>query len=201
MKTGVCLILICVLSACGFEPMAGQSTQSYDQQALPAALARVTIQAKSPESMRMIGQQFRIDLEDLINPSGSEAAKEYILDVSLAPIVQPGFITPDGKAQRFLVFLQSSYTLTRLSDGKLLESGNMRRNSSYSNLPNSYYSTYIAEQDTIKRLSKELAEQYRMKLASVLSSPPKTPGNVLPNTPPPLMTEPDQVIGLPPGQF
>lgn len=188
-----------LFAACGFEPMAAKSTQAYNQQALPEVLSAVQVTVSSPENLRTLSQQFRIDLEDLINPAGSDRQKAYLLEVWLNPYIQPGLITPDGKAQRYLVSFNSSYTLSRFSDGKILENGNVTRNSSYSNLPNSYYSTYIAEQDTLKRLSKELAEQYRMKLASVLSAPPEVAGEkqvISPPTPP----LPEKAITIPMGQ-
>lgn len=173
----ICASLICLaLTACGFEPMAGQSTKAYEGQALPSALASVNIIANGPDEMRMIAQDFRIALEDLINPGGNNSnGSDYRLEVSLAPTTQPGLIAPDGKAQRYIVRLDSSFSLSRNSDGKVIENGKLSRSSSYSNQPNSYFSTYIAEQDTIKRLNKELAEQYRMKLASLLTSPPSKP--------------------------
>lgn len=188
--------LIC-LTACGFEPMASNSTSSYRNDAMPSALAHVAIVADTPADKRLIGEEFRIRLEDLIRPGQSLQTADYTLTVSLNPITSPGLIAPDGKAQRYLVSLNSTYRLNN-SDGRMIEQGNLSRNSSYSNLPNSYYSTYVAEQDTLKRLSQELAEQYRMKLASLLASPPKTPSELPKTAPPTLQTiDPTATFGLP----
>ncbi len=188
------------LTACGFKPMAATYTNAYDDQSLPAAMASVRVEAASTDTQRLLGQNFRIALEDLIDPSGgASTGSAYVLQVSLEPYIQPGLIAPDGKAQRFLVSLNSSYVLKRLSDGAVLDNGRLNRSSSYSNLPNSYFSTYIAEQDTIKRMSKELAEQYRMKLASILASLPSEPGEIAPS-PPPIYIRPEQAISVPFGQ-
>jgi hypothetical protein len=189
-----------LLAACGFKPIAATSTKSYENQQLGEAIASVNVQATGPVNAKLLGQNFRIALEDLINPGGmNSTGSAYGLEVSLDSLTQPNLIAPDGKAQRFLVYLNSTYTLTRYSDGKVLENGKLNRSGSYSNLPNSYYSTYIAEQDTIKRLTKELAEQYRMKLASILTAPPKEPTEILPDAPP-ILTRDQEGINRPFGQ-
>lgn len=175
-RTAITLLLIAALAGCGFEPMGAVKQHGAASDSLLGEMAQVSVEVSSNQNKRLLTQHFRITLEDLINPGEQLATqKAYALRINLGSIASPGFIAPDGKAQRFLVNLRSSYSLVRLADGAVIENGQLNRTSSYSNLPNSYFSTYAAEQDTLKRLAGELAEQYRMKLASLLTSPPSTP--------------------------
>lgn len=162
-----CLFSAMLLTACGFEPMAAKTASSPSSPALAQELAAMNIRVSSIPEQRLLAQHFRSSLEDLINPGlayGSD--RLYNLSISLGTIVSPGLIAPDGKAQRFIVNLRSSYVLTRVSDNKLVSKGEVQRVGSYNNLPNAYFSTFVAEQDTLKRLAAELAEEYRMRLAS-----------------------------------
>ena len=179
---------IILLAGCGFRPMAAADVATPGGQALSGERASVDIQAQTRRDGRALGQLFRVTLEDLINPGQKRANNQtYQLRVSLSPIVSPGFVAPDGKAQRFIVNLQSGYELRRIADNELIEHGTLSRSSSYSNLPNSYFSTFVAEQDTLKRLTQQLAEEYRFKLASLISNPPakpsEMPDNFLENDP------------------
>lgn len=189
----ICLSLI-AFSACGFKPMASKKTDAMiGNHALRHAMASVRIHANTTNDLNLTGQHFRIELEDLINP-GERLSDEikYQLNVNLTRQTIPGFVAPDGKAQRFLVDLRSEFELIDLASGRVIERGKLKRSSSYSNRPNAYFSTYVAEQDTLKRLAGELAEEYRMKLASLLKAPPVEPTmqidqkeNYIPNLPDP----------------
>ena len=188
-----------LLAGCGFEPMASTQSKSTSGHALSTELASVRVEVTtSRHDQRLLAQQFRTRLEDLLDPGqliGGE--KQYVLYVNLSPIITPSFIAPDGKAQRFIVNLMSSYQLVRPADNKTIEQGALNRNSSYSNLPNSYFSTYIAEQDTTKRLAEELAEEYRMRLASLITSPPETPNKQITQPIIPPSTRPESAVTIP----
>lgn len=192
--------LLCslLLGACGFEPMAGTNTTSAAGNSLPSELASVAIEAHTNRDQRLLGQQFRIALEDLINPGQLQGTqKHYALRVHLAPLTNPGFIAPDGTAQRFLVNLRSTYELIDLRSNETIERGSLDRNSSYSNLPNSFFSTYVAEQDTLRRLSAQLAEEYRLKLASLITTPPSKPSKELFEAPDTIINPQETATGVP----
>ena len=186
------------VSACGFTPMASTTTKSAAGQSLSTELASVDIRANANHDQRLLSQQFRIALEDLINPGQLHGTqKYYALRVHLTPLTSPGFIAPDGTAQRFLVNLRSTYELIDLRNNNTIERGSLNRNSSYSNLPNSFFSTYVAEQDTLKRLTQQLAEEYHLKLASLITSPPETPSNESFEPPENTSIRPESAITVP----
>ena len=60
----LCLSLIfsplIILSGCGFEPMAAQSTKSYDQKQMPTTLTGIAVRTNTQPNQRMIGETFRI---------------------------------------------------------------------------------------------------------------------------------------------
>jgi len=172
----IILASLITLSACGFRPMASVETRQADNAVLAHELASIDIQTSTAGNQRLLKQRFQAALEDLINPGElTRNDHRYVLQVNLVHAIAPGFINPDGTAQRFLIELRSNFVLTRLADNKIIERGILRRSSSYSNLPNSFFSTYVAEQDTLKRLAEQLAEEYRLKLASLLARPPEEP--------------------------
>ncbi len=117
-----------------------------------------------------VGQVFRNRLEDNLNPNASAAPKQYRLSVSLATISTPGIVDTTGAILRYTLRMDSHYTLIRNSDGKIIHTGDIRRTASYNNVPNAYFSTYVSQEDTTTRLAESLAEEYRMRLASILSS-------------------------------
>lgn len=157
-----------LLSACGFQPVAA-TAPSATETPLAADMAGIRVNISSLPEQRLLGQHFKSELEDLLNPGGASGHRQYELHVNLGTLVAPGLIAPDGKAQRFLVTLQSSYQLVRLSDNKRISKGTLQRVGSYNNLPNAYFSTYVADQDMLKRLAHALAAEYRLRLASALA--------------------------------
>ncbi len=163
MKRVLALIAMLTLTACGFEPMAGKR----------AGDARVGTQLAGIEVAPVpgaIGLQFRTSLEDLINPGETIAgAPQYRLRVALNPTTTPAIVAPDGSTLRYNMQLNSTYTLTRLSDGKQIREGAIRRIGAFNSVPNQYFSSFVSEQDALKRLSIALAEEYRFRLASILA--------------------------------
>jgi hypothetical protein len=151
-----------LLAGCGFSPVYAKK----QTQATPL-LAGVQIDPVSSPNRRM-SQQFQADLEDQLNP-GSAGNPPYRLRTTLKSNAAAIGVAPDGTISRYNVFLNSSYILYRNADGKRMASGNVSHVSSYNNVSNAYFSTYIAEQDAIKRGVAELAQLYRQRLAAYLS--------------------------------
>src|SRR5581483_4688173 len=99
-----------------------------------------------------IGQEFKEDLEDQINPGNSiTAAPAYRLAVSLTTNEAAIGVSRDGTVSRYNVYLNSTYTLTRTADSKQVAAGTLNHVSSYNNLVNDYFSTYISDADATKR--------------------------------------------------
>ncbi len=156
------LLIPLTLAGCGFQPLYGkhQPTSS------PGMLAGVKVDTISGR----MGQRFKADLEDRLNPSGAVPANPaYRLSATLTNASSPIGVARDGTISRYNVYLESTYVLTRISDGKQITKGSLRHVSSFSNLANEYFSTFVSEEDAIKRGVTELSEMYRQRLATYLS--------------------------------
>ena len=162
-----------MVSACGFEPMYGK--QSASGQALFSGVLVETTTAGR------IGQQLRIALEDELNPgaaASTQAAYRLVADIKHS---EAGIDSArDGTVSRYNVYLISDYKLYRVSDGALMTSGNLRHVSSYSNITNQYFSTYVAAEDGLRRGLLELSKLYRQRLATYIT---QNDGRPLPQKP------------------
>jgi LPS-assembly lipoprotein len=159
------LVIMLALSACGFQPLYGQRSNDGS----PQTLAGVSVDPISASTGRM-GQQFKADLEDKLNPQGAVPPRpSYRLSATLVSTSSAIGIARDGTVSRYNVYLDSAYTLYRNSDGKPVTKGSLRHVSSYNNIANEYFSTYVSEEDAVKRGITELAEAYRQRLSSHLA--------------------------------
>ncbi|OYW14265.1 MAG: hypothetical protein B7X02_00390, partial [Rhodospirillales bacterium 12-54-5] len=114
------------------------------------------------------GQLLEAEIKDAINPDYEHHEKIYGLNIAINSTETRLFINPDGTSTRSDIPLTSSYTLTRLSDGKLLDKGTITRISSY-NTSNADYSSYVSLRDAQRRGVMELAQNYKLRLANVLA--------------------------------
>lgn len=175
------MLLPFLLAACGFEPM--YAKQSGKQNAL---LAGVRVEGAPPGRL---GQQFRIALEDQLNPEGVMPVDPlYRIQVTFDHTEAAIDTARDGTVSRYNVYLNSNYKLYRISDGVLMTSGSLRHVSSYNNITNEYFSTYVAQEDALERGIVELGKLYRQRLAVYLTQNggnPKPQVNAVPDAPPP----------------
>jgi LPS-assembly lipoprotein len=158
------LVVLCVLlalPACGFQPVHSKAAQP------GIAPVGIAVEVSAPD--RLSKERLTAELEDRLNPGGLPAQPAYRLNVQLSSSVGAIGVARDGTVSRYNVNLLSSYTLTREGEKEPLTSGGLRSVSSYNNLTNQYYSTYISEQDAIRRGIGELAELYAQRLAPVLA--------------------------------
>lgn len=152
------VISLLALTSCGFRPMHGEDSRQ-------AFSGGVLIETPNDR----MGQQFRQDLEDRLNPNGVVPPRPaYKLSVTLNAAASAIGVARDGTVSRFNVTLGSSFQLKRIADGKVIKTGNVQHVSSYNNQVNQYYSTYISEKDAISRGITELAELYRQRIGLVL---------------------------------
>lgn len=146
--------------ACGFHPL--YAKKSDDSTSASQLLAGVKI---DPVGGRM-GQQFRENLEDALNPGKSiSSVVPYRLSVTLTDNATAIDVDPNGLVARYNVYITSHYVLYDAS-GKQLTSGDLSHVSSYNNLTNEYFSTYVSEQDALTRGIVELSEMYRQRLGA-----------------------------------
>lgn len=154
---------VLLLTACGFKPMYGAKKGAPEASIAGVEVAQIT-------GERRLTQQLKADLEDRLNPAGAVPAKPtYKLTLNLRSTASPIGVARDGTVSRYNVYLDSDYTLVRLADSKEMTKGSLRHVSSYNNLVNQYYSTYVSEQDALTRGVTELSELYRQRLSPFLA--------------------------------
>jgi LPS-assembly lipoprotein len=157
------LITALTLSGCGFQPLYAKKPKE-DVSKIFAGVKIDSIPGRS-------GQELKAALEDHLNPGGAIPQKPtYRLSLTLVNSTVPIGVARDGTVSRFNIYVTSHYTLYRIADDKAVTSGDLSYVNSYNNLANEYYSTYISEQDAIKRNVTEIAQLYRQRLSTYLDA-------------------------------
>lgn len=160
------LSLICVLAlaaACGFQPLHSRAYR--EQQSIDLSSLMVTV-----DNSRH-GQLLEAEISDAINPDYQRAAKLYHLAIAVKENDVPLFIKPDGTSARGDIQLTSTFRLTRLADNALVNSGTIHRVSSYNTSDQAAegYASFVSVADAKKRAVLELAQDYKLRMANVLS--------------------------------
>lgn len=193
-----CLALLLLLVACGFQPLHGQAyraAQSVDLSSLVIEVSGTSITPNgtgigSSSLPRRYGEQLKADIEDQVNPSGTTAEKLFKLSIAYSELENHLFVKPDGTASRGDLVYHSTYTLTRLLDGKPIASGSIDRISSYNLSLTADYASYVSIEDARKRGMQELAQDYKLRLAALLptlNNPTATALEKKPETPLPVL--------------
>jgi hypothetical protein len=172
LQNKACLYLsLLLLASCGFQPMYGRHQESEADSALRAGIKVDHVTSSSAGvSHSRVAQLFKANLEDQLNPGGASGNAAYRLAVTLTSRASPIGVDPAGTVSRYNVFMNSNYVLYRNSDGVRMTSGTLTHVSSYNNITGAYFSTYISEQDALKRGIEELAQLYRQRMASFIVS-------------------------------
>jgi hypothetical protein len=173
------LIGILFLSACGFQPLHGQAYR----QSLTVDLTMLTVNVKGSDITpnatstlpRRYGELLKAEIIDQVNPMGEHGEKLYRLNITFTEMEQALFVNPDGTASRGDLIYNSFYELTRIHDAKVVASGTIQRTSSYNTAPTADYASYVSIEDARKRGVTELAQDYKLRLASLLPTL-NTPG-------------------------
>lgn len=156
------LLASLTLSGCGFEPLYSKE-KSEQHSELSAGVKIDSIPGR-------LGQIFRSKLEDSLNPSGGIPNKPaYRLQTKIDHINVPISVARDGTVSRFNIHFNSEYVLIRTEDQVPVTSGKLSYITSYNNLTNVYFSTYVSEQDALKRGTTALSELYRQRLSAYLA--------------------------------
>ncbi len=157
------LLPLLVLVGCGFEPMYGRQEKTASSGSLLGGIAIEPVSGRP-------GQLFTAELEDQLNPQGKVPSDpKYRLQPTLTLREAAIGVARDGTVSRYNIYLDSYYKLYRTSDNQLMTSGNLRHVSSYNNILNEYYSTYVAQEDAYKRGVTELAKLFRQRIGAYLT--------------------------------
>lgn len=155
------MVVMCVvIGGCGFSPLYGNKAQGKGTVTELAAIELADIKGR-------MGQRLKNRLEDLFNPQHRHTTKGYVLDVVIQVTNTPFGIQLDSRITRYKTVISLNYTLVDKSTGKILSTGVVERQGGYDAL-NSDYATYISEKDNEKRITKELAEDIKLRLTSLL---------------------------------
>jgi LPS-assembly lipoprotein len=159
------------LGGCGFEPLYGKQE---DGPGVTAELAQVYVM---PIPNRL-GQILYNYLRDRVVPYGQPGDPKYVLAVALGQNFSSAAIRPDATASRLNVTMQAFYYLYDAQTRKLLTQGVAQSMGAY-NVRAEPYPTLVSRQDVESRISRDLGDEVRNRLAIYFSSPPR----VVPPTP------------------
>lgn len=157
------------LSGCGFEAVhakRGGAKVTGENDSINTALQSVQVVTDRSR----LGQLLKAELGDQLNPSHAKETKRYQLRIRLTETKGGSFINPDGTSSRNDVRFSSSYQLTPITGGEVIDQGSINRVSSYSLSDQADYATYVAEQDARKRGIIELARAYKLRLINALKT-------------------------------
>lgn len=149
-----------ILTGCGFEPLHGKRFQ----ESLNVNLNEVAIDTDRSR----LGQLLKAEIQDQVNPAHAPGPKKYALKITFTESELSLFINPDGTSSSGDLVYSSHYVLTRLSDGVVIDSGALQRQSSYNTSDNADYASFVSEEDARKRALLELAQDYKLRLANLL---------------------------------
>jgi hypothetical protein len=165
------------IASCGFEPLhsreyqaslaVGLSEVSINASGRSVASSTLNISATNTVSFRY-AELLEAEIMDQVNPRGERGVKKFRVDISFDEFDTPLFVNPDGTASRGDLAYSSTYTIIRLADNAPVASGSLQRVSSYNTSPSADYASYVSIEDARKRGITELAQDYKLRLASLL---------------------------------
>jgi hypothetical protein len=153
-------LLLISLCSCGFTPVYKQNPGDVDATDKLAAVEIIV-----PHNL--LGQEFKTELSDLINPNSKSVEQKYRIEVKLTKDKTAIAIQQDRSVTRYKVTVRGDYKITAIDSSKVIGQGYMLREGGFDKLA-SDYSTYVSEDDTTQRIVKELAADAKTKLMSVV---------------------------------
>lgn len=160
-------LALMLVAACGFRPLYGGGAEAGAVQ----ALATIEID-RIP---RRIGQILRNDLLDHLNPNGPPAHPAYRLKVNVVKTTSPLDIRTDATITRFNVSLEADFVLIDLESGETVYSATTRTVGSY-DVIRSDFATLVAEDDTTRRVTREISVEIKTLLAVFFARYRRSPG-------------------------
>jgi len=161
-RTMVLLVLVTLLSSCGFRPLYLKGKQN-PQPDLTAVEIRPIVDRK--------GQILRNLLLDQLTPKGPPAHPAYVLDVTVDFSITNLGIRRNDRATRVLMKVTATYSLRRKQDEAKLFSGTSRANSGYDIL-DSDFAALVAEKDALQHSLETIAQDINLRLSFLFSGDP-----------------------------
>lgn len=154
----VSLTVLC-LSGCGFTPIYAKGDHN---------TAEILSSIEVMPIQHTAGQTLYYNLKDLLNPLNKSTHTEYQLSIQLKSEEFPLAIQEDRTATRYRTTLTASFSLVDIASQKAIKHGTIVTTSSYDAV-DSEYATYVAKNDTMNRISKEMAQEFKLRLMATLS--------------------------------
>ena len=154
----IVIFAILFIASCGFTPV-------YQQQDANSADILASVSVVS--SRDLDGQSFSTKLEDLLNPNAKQIDKKYRIDTKLTKSKTPFAIQQDRTITRYKISVLVKYTIVELTTNKVVDQGTLKREGGF-DVVESDYGSYISEEDTTKRIIKELAEDANIRIISII---------------------------------
>jgi LPS-assembly lipoprotein len=154
-------LLFLGITACGFQPLYGSSTQNADVQNRLAGIYIPSIQGRT-------GQILRNELLDLTTPSGVPSQPRYTLNINLTESKTGLAIQEDDTKTRFNLTLNTQFQLVEVANGKKIYKGSTQNIASY-NVVSSDFANLSAELNAEKRAALDSAKQIHQQLAVYFS--------------------------------
>ncbi len=145
-----------LLSACGFEPLYGETRGSV---AVNDDLAAIEI-GEIPDRL---GRVVRNGLLDRLNPYGEPGSPAYRLDVAVTSFKEGYGFRADEAITRENLQLQGHFVLTDLSSGEIVLEDDVRSSMAY-DIVQSDFATFSAERDAELRTSEAVVNDIYRKL-------------------------------------
>ena len=155
------LVMLGVLTACGFRPLYGDRSASSVSSDELSAVQIDLIRDRE-------GQMLRNELLDKFQPAGAAPKPLYGLTIGLSTQKVGLAINPDETSSRANLIMTASYTVRDLSNGSNLFKGISRSYVSF-NVLDSEFATTSSENDATRRAVVDLTEQITTRVSVVLA--------------------------------
>lgn len=163
-RVSLTVLGMCVaLGACGFKPMYATAP---DRAGTTAYLSSVYIDKIDERT----GQMVRTALKRRFRPTRSNMAYQYSLQVTTAESIAELAVEKDASTTRANLQLSASYTLVRLADQYILDTGSVRGVASYNKLT-SHFATEAAKKSARKHAVESVADQLQTHLSVYFNGP------------------------------
>jgi len=158
------VISIFFIQACGFTPVYKKNGDQ--DSAISKSLQSIEV---SKIGRGIKGQQLQAKLEDLFNPTRVSNTKEYSLSIKLSQDKEAQLIRKIRDIDRYNIVLIGDFILKNKATNEEIYKGKSKIISGY-NVVDSDFATLSAEEDTIRRITDELAKDINFKIANYFIS-------------------------------
>jgi hypothetical protein len=150
------LIILLVISSCGFHPIYQIDNKISGQNTYSEELASIQVQVERGR----INQELKNNLDHVLNPNDLKVDAKYLLIVTLEKTLSSTFINVTGSSGRNKVTLTAKYRLKDLKSGEIIASSLTTANDDF-NIGDKRFADYIAEEALGSNLTIIIAQNIR----------------------------------------